>query len=56
MQKLSQKPGDTVVDQVQKTGGDKENNVQNRKSTGSSPTTATTTGTTPQQVSRKVGK
>ncbi|XP_037727465.1 uncharacterized protein LOC119558221 isoform X2 [Drosophila subpulchrella] len=49
MQKLNPKPGDTVVDQVQKTGGDKENNVQNRKSTGSSPTTATTTGTTPQQ-------
>jgi len=24
MQKLNQKPGDTVVDQVQKTGGDKE--------------------------------
>ncbi|XP_016980002.1 pleckstrin homology-like domain family B member 2 isoform X1 [Drosophila rhopaloa] len=48
MQKLN-KPGDTVDEQVQKTGGDKENNVQNRKSTGSSPTTATTTGTTPQQ-------
>ncbi|XP_017007145.2 uncharacterized protein [Drosophila takahashii] len=51
MQKLNQKPGDTVDEQVQKNGGDKENNVQNRKSTGSSPTTTatTTTGTTPQQ-------
>ncbi|XP_017114392.1 uncharacterized protein LOC108137287 isoform X2 [Drosophila elegans] len=48
MQKLN-KPGDTVDEQVQKTSGDKENNVQNRKSTGSSPTTTTTTGTTPQQ-------
>ncbi|KAH8366404.1 hypothetical protein KR084_004319 [Drosophila pseudotakahashii] len=52
MQKLNQKPGDTVDEQVQKSVGDKENNVQNRKSTGSSPKTATTTtgtGTTPQQ-------
>ncbi|XP_052855861.1 pleckstrin homology-like domain family B member 3 isoform X2 [Drosophila gunungcola] len=48
MQKLN-KPGDTVDEQMQKTSGDKENNVQNRKSTGSSPTTTTTTGTTPQQ-------
>ncbi|XP_017056097.1 uncharacterized protein LOC108097984 isoform X2 [Drosophila ficusphila] len=48
MQKLN-KPGDTAVDeQVEKTSGDKENNVQNRKSTGSSPTTAAL-GTTPQQ-------
>ncbi|XP_017067364.1 pleckstrin homology-like domain family B member 3 isoform X2 [Drosophila eugracilis] len=48
MQKLNQKPGDTLDEQVQKTGGDKEN----RKSTGSSPTTiaaTATTGTTSQQ-------
>ncbi|XP_050746339.1 pleckstrin homology-like domain family B member 1 isoform X2 [Drosophila biarmipes] len=49
MQKLNPKPGDAVAEQVPQTGGDKENNVQNRKSTGSSPTTATTAGTTPQQ-------
>ncbi|XP_033171768.1 pleckstrin homology-like domain family B member 3 isoform X2 [Drosophila mauritiana] len=53
LQKLNQQPGDPVDDQVQKIAGDKENNVQNRKSTGSSPTTTTTTtaagGTTPQQ-------
>ncbi|EDX02566.1 pleckstrin homology-like domain family B member 1 isoform X1 [Drosophila yakuba] len=55
LQKLNQKPGDAVDDQVHKIGGDKENNVQNRKSTGSSPTTTATTatatagGTTPQQ-------
>ncbi|KQS29976.1 uncharacterized protein LOC6550080 isoform X2 [Drosophila erecta] len=49
LQKLNQKPGDTVDDQVQKIGGDKENNVQNRKSTGSSPTTTTVVATTTQQ-------
>ncbi|XP_032307812.1 uncharacterized protein LOC6505223 isoform X1 [Drosophila ananassae] len=48
MQKLN-KADDTIEEDGKKANGDKENNVQNRKSTGSSPTTTTTTEATPQQ-------
>ncbi|KAH8373239.1 hypothetical protein KR009_008037 [Drosophila setifemur] len=50
MQKLN-KTDDTTQEDSKKTNADKENNVQNRKSTGSSPTATETTAaaTTPQQ-------